>query len=130
MTKEEHIQYWIKTAKKDWKLVNKLFGSKDYLYCLFFAHLVLEKLSKAHWVKDNESNYPPRIHNLIWIIKKTNLQFTEEQLAFLKKMNDFQIEGRYPDYMMKIYKICNFEYTKSILQQVKSIKKCLQEKLP
>ena len=51
MTKEEYIKYWIEIAEKDWNILWKLYSSKDYLYCLFFGHLVIEKLSKALWVK-------------------------------------------------------------------------------
>lgn len=64
LTKDEHIKYWVDTAKKDWKTVQNMFGTKDYLPALFFSHLVLEKLCKAHWVKDNHGNTPPKIHNL------------------------------------------------------------------
>jgi HEPN domain-containing protein len=64
MNKQEHILFWKNSAKNDWKISQKLFHSKDYLYSLFFAHLVLEKLCKAHWVKDNPENFPPKIHNL------------------------------------------------------------------
>ncbi len=48
LTKEEHIKYWLNTAKKDWRAVQNMYKSRDYLPALFFAHLVLEKLCKAH----------------------------------------------------------------------------------
>ena len=129
MTKEEHIQYWIQTAEKDWKAVDSLFKSKNYVHCLFFAHLVMEKLCKAHWIKDNKNNIPPKIHNLIWLIQNTKLQLTEEQLAFMDRMNEFQIEGRYPDYLMNRFKICNYKFTTKVLKEVKKIRLCLIEKL-
>jgi hypothetical protein len=47
MTKEEHIKFWTETAEKDWNAVENLVASKNYLHALFFAHLVLEKLTKA-----------------------------------------------------------------------------------
>lgn len=106
-----------------------MFKSKHYVHALFWSHLVLEKLCKAHWVKDNEGNHPPRIHNLIVIIKSTRLILTEEQLKFLILMNDFQMEGRYPDYHQKMYKRCNSSYTKHILEQVKPIRECLLKEL-
>jgi HEPN domain-containing protein len=69
--KKDHIAYWADTAKKDWKAVNDLYLGKNYAQALFFAHLVLEKLLKAHWVKDNDENTPPKTHNLIAILSKT-----------------------------------------------------------
>lgn len=71
MTKQDHIQYWIISAEKDWEVLQSLFIGGQYLYALFFAHLTIEKLLKGHWVKNNEGNYPPGIHNLIRIIEET-----------------------------------------------------------
>jgi len=34
----------------------------------------LEKLIKALWVKNNETFYPPKIHNLVGLIEKTNIK--------------------------------------------------------
>jgi HEPN domain-containing protein len=51
MEKKDYIEYWKSTAEKDWEAVGHLFEKGDYLHALFFAHLVLEKLLKAHHVK-------------------------------------------------------------------------------
>ena len=69
MTKQQYIDYWIDTSKNDWVTVEALFTTKRYLHCLFWAHLALEKLAKAHWVKNHEENTPPKIHNLILLDK-------------------------------------------------------------
>ena len=53
MTKQEHIDYWVEAANKDWLAIQEMYNAKTFVYALFFAHLVLEKLAKAHWVKDN-----------------------------------------------------------------------------
>lgn len=129
MTKQEHIDYWIKSATDDWEAVISLYETKRYTHCLFFAHLVLEKWCKAHWVKDNQENFPPRIHNLVKIVKSTNIKLSDEQMDFLRQFNDFQLEGRYPDYQFEIHKRCNASYTKQLLEQVNEIKSCLQEKM-
>ena len=50
-------------------------------------------------------------------------------MIFLEEFNDFQLEGRYPDYLFKINKICTLEYTMSIIKKVQEIKLCLIEKL-
>ena len=103
---------------------------KETLYRgIVFAHLVLEKLCKAHWVKDNITNHPPKSHNLLYLIGQTNIKFSEDDTIFLKKMNDFQLEGRYPDYKEMIYKIYKKENTKEILTQVNTIRTCLLKKL-
>ena len=129
MSKQEHIQYWIKSANEDWDAVSSLFESKKYVHCLFFAHLVLEKWCKAHWVKDNENNTPPKTHNLVKLVSETKIELTETTIDFLREFNDFQLESRYPDYMFEINKRCNLEYTKLLLENVSKIVLCLQEKM-
>ena len=99
------------------------------MHCLFFAHLTLEKLCKAIWVKYNDDNFPPKIHNLVKIIRQTAVVLADEQIEFLQAFNDFQLEGRYPDYLFEIDKMCNKKHTAELLKTVKIIRICLQEKL-
>jgi HEPN domain-containing protein len=51
MIKKDFIKYWIDTSEKDWEVSQVLFKQKKYLYSLFFAHLHIEKICKALWVK-------------------------------------------------------------------------------
>lgn len=129
MTKQEHINYWVESAERDWHTVQSMFKTKEYVPALFWTHLVLEKLLKAHWVKDNESNHPPKIHNLTLLVKKTNLQLPDDHVDFLDRMNQFQLEGRYPDYVSNIYKIYKAERTKEVLDKAKIVKECLLKEL-
>jgi HEPN domain-containing protein len=129
MTKQEHITYWVETADKNWKAVSHLFKAKCYVESLFWAHLVLEKLLKAHWVKDNTENTPPKTHHLIKLAAQTKLVFTDDELLFLAKMNDVQIEGRYPDYIKNVYKIYKLKQTTLLLNEVDKIRKCLLNNL-
>jgi HEPN domain-containing protein len=117
------------TVKKDWRAVQNMYKSKDYLHALFFSHLVLEKLCKAHWVKDNRENTPPKIHNLVKILDQTKFKYAVEQLDFMIIMNNFQLEGRYPDYMQRLYKTYKNKSTGEILKQVNQFRKWLQEQL-
>lgn len=129
MSKEEHIEYWKKSSEEDWLTVETLFKSSRYVHCLYFTHLALEKLCKAIWVKDNEGNIPPKIHNLVKILQNTKQTFNESDLTFLEEFNDFQLDGRYPDYIFSINKMCTLEFTKIILTKIEEVKQCLIEKL-
>ena len=93
------------------------------------AHLTLEKIIKAHWVKDNKDNFPPKIHNLNKLVSQTNLELTEVELIFCADMNKFQLEGRYPDFISNIYKIAKRKYTIEYLDQCKKLRKKLLEKM-
>ena len=129
MTKEQHIQHWIDTAQYDWEGAEGAFGIKRYLHCLFWAHLTLEKLAKAHWVKTNTDNIPPKVHNIVWILEEANVDLGEDIIDFLKEFNRFQLSGRYPDYMDKMYKTCTEVYTFKQLEKAKEIRQCLIEML-
>ena len=129
MTKQQHIDYWINTAEKDWVSVDILFEGKQYLQSLFWAHLVLEKLTKALWVKNNEENIPPKTHNLIVLLKQANVDLGEEKMNFLVNYNNFQLSARYPDYLNEIYKICTKQFSERQMDNVKEIRKCLLKML-
>lgn len=129
MTKEEHINYWIKSSEQDWDVVMTLYDQKKYVYSLFFVHLSIEKLAKGLWVKYNEDNYPPRIHNIVRILSSTNLNVPSEDLAFLERLNEFQIESRYPDYSLNIHKIVDRQFTSELINKAKEIRKWLIKKV-
>ena len=44
----EQIKYWKTTAREDWEAAGELVESRRIRQGLFFAHLALEKLLKAH----------------------------------------------------------------------------------
>ena len=127
MTKEQHIDYWRNTAEEDWITVGVLFDTGRYLHALFWAHLVLEKLAKALWVKNNEGNTPPKIHNLTTLLKQANIDLGDEKMKFLYSFNAFQLSARYPDYISKVYKVCTKQFANTQMVEIKEIRKCLLE---
>ena len=129
LTKEDHIKYWISTAKKDLVAVLGMYKVGIHIQALFFAHLHLEKLCKALWVQNNVGNTPPRIHNLVKILNEAKVEYSEDQMNFMILMNSFQLEGRYPDYLQKLYKAYKHKNTGEVLSQVKIFSKWLQGQL-
>jgi HEPN domain-containing protein len=125
LTKQEHIAYWIHSADEDWLTVEAMFVAKRYLHCLFWAHLMLEKLTKANWVKNHTDNIPPKVHNIVWLMEESGINLGEETMAFLIEFNRFQLSSRYPDYIGKIDKICTETFAEKTLDKVKEIKQCL-----
>ena len=49
--KLRQIEYWVDSAVHDLDVAETLFKSGKYDWCLFIAHLVLEKMLKALYVK-------------------------------------------------------------------------------
>lgn len=63
----------------------------------FFCHLTIEKVLKAHVVKQTKS-LAPRTHNLFAFLERTELEFSEDALQFLGVLMKYQLEGRYPEF--------------------------------
>jgi len=128
MTKEEIVQYWIKTAELDYDTMTNLFKNKKYSWSLFIGHLVTEKLLKAYYVKIVDSNVP-RTHNLLRLAELSSLSLSQNSKDFLTKLTGFNINARYPDYKLKIYKICTKEFTGKFIKEIGKFKKWIIEKI-
>ena len=129
MKRREHIGYWIKSADSDLKAAEALFESAKYDWCLFIAHLVLEKALKASFVSTNDNKNPPRIHNLVKLAELSFLKLTDEEKLFLDEVNDFNIATRYPDYKQEFYKICTMDYTEKYFVRIKEFYEWLKSRL-
>ena len=119
MTKEEHIQYWLTTAQHDMESASSMVDSKHFDWSLFVGHLALEKLLKAHWVKNNAGDIPPKIHHLVRLANEAKLSLTDEQSEFLADVNGFNIEARYPEQKLAFYKLCTKEFASEKLNKIK-----------
>ena len=93
---EKQIAYWRSGALEDWEVARELVERGRTRHGLFFAHLALEKLLKAH-VCRHTRDLAPRLHNLVRLAKLSGLLLDEAQIDLLAEMNAFGVEGRYPD---------------------------------
>ena len=130
MTKEEHIAFWKESGLQDYESISVLFNGRSYMLCLFVCHLMIEKLLKSCWVKDNQGNFPPFTHNLEILHNQTTLNLPEEDIANFRLINSWNIEGRYVDYKKNFYRLCTKEYTEKQLLMIEKIKECLLKNLP
>jgi len=127
--KKEHVKYWLDGAEESWSSAETLIGGKHYMMALFCWHLCIEKLLKAHWVKDNEDNFAPRTHNLTLLHDQTSLNLPEDMQADLRVINFWNIEGRYPDYRNLVYKTATKEYVEEKKAVIENIRACLLKKM-
>lgn len=97
-----------------------LFQNEKYDWCLFIGHLVIEKVLKAFYVRDTDE-VPPWIHDLVRLAEKTTLPLSDEQKQLLAKINDFNIEARYPDCKYSFYKLCTKEFTEGYFTKIKEM---------
>ena len=93
---KKQIEYWRAGAGEEWDLAADLFASGHTRHGLFFLHLTLEKIIKAHVCK-KISDIAPKDHNLVRLAERAMLPLSEEDRSFLSGMTRFNVEGRYPD---------------------------------
>jgi HEPN domain-containing protein len=126
--KEELIKYWIDASELDFRAMDNLYASKDYVWSLFLGHLVIEKLLKAFAAKNNLAAIP-KIHDLNKLAKTAGLNLTEPLKDSFDIITSFNIEARYPDYKHLFYKKCNNKFTSSNIKRIKDIRIWLLELL-
>ena len=98
------MYHWVISSDIDFKAMEHLFEKNDYTWSLFVGHLVIEKLLKAYYIKEVDTN-PTLVHNLLRIAERSKLDLTEEQKDFLVTVTTFNIQARYNDIKMDFYKI-------------------------
>lgn len=124
---KEIALYWQKIAEHDYKIMVGLLKNKYYSGCLFFGHIVLEKILKAFVVLETKEQ-APYTHDLVRLQELANLKLDEDTVRLLKEINNFNIKSRYPDYKLKFYKLCDKEFTKEYFEKITVLYKNLCQK--
>lgn len=96
---DKQIAHWRSGAEEDWVVAQDLISQNKLRHGLFFAHLALEKTLKALVCKATSELAPP-IHNLIRLAERAGLNLSEADRDLLAEVNEFNIEGRYPELML------------------------------
>jgi HEPN domain-containing protein len=91
---EKQIAYWRDSALEEWEVANELLTLGRIRHALFWAHLALEKMLKAH-VFQQSKQQPPKIHNLSRLLTMTGLETDQDKKHLLAEMNRYNSEGRY-----------------------------------
>lgn len=87
---QKQIEYWRDQAVSDMETAEILIEKKKLLHGLFFCHLVIEKILKAHYVK-TKKGVPPKTHQLNYLAKNSDLVFSPDQINFLGILMKYQL---------------------------------------
>lgn len=120
------MDYWISASEIDFRAMDNLYTSGDYVWSLFLGHLVIEKLLKAIAVK-NDVESIPKIHDLNKLASGSGLIVEEAVKDLFDVITSFNIEARYPDYKKEFYKKCDREYAAFNVSKIKEIRSWLLE---
>lgn len=93
---EKQIEYWRRSSQEDFDVARELVAKGRFRHGLFFVHLAVEKALKAH-VARVTADVPPKSHNLVRLAELAELCISDEMSMFLRRLNAYQLEGRYPE---------------------------------
>ncbi len=121
------MNYWIQSSDEDFNVMLDLKEKNRNTYCLFFGQMIIEKLLKALYAKNNKgAPYAPKTHDLLYLAEKLNLELTEEQEVILNEITTFNLSTRYDDYKRAFYNKCTDEYTEEQINKIKEVKAWLE----
>ena len=121
------MKYWLNSSEEDYNVMKYLYNGKKNSYCLFFGHLVIEKLLKGLYAKNNEENpYTIKSHNLLALAEKCNLELTDKQVEKLQIITQFNISARYDDYKETFNQKCTDKYTSEQIKNIEEVRTWLK----
>ena len=122
------MEYWFKSADEDYDTMLYMKAGKKNTWCLFMGHLVIEKLLKGLYAKNNQNDpIAPKIHNLILLSQKANLEVPTEIREKIQIINTFNISARYDDYKRTFDEKCTDDYTSEQVKNIEEVRKWLKE---
>jgi len=122
------MQYWFESADEDYDTMLYMKAGKKNTWCLFMGHLVIEKLLKGLYAKNNvDDPIAPKIHNLILLSQKANLEVPTEIREKIQTINTFNISARYDDYKRSFDEKCTDDYTSEQVKNIEEVRKWLKE---
>ncbi|MCF8239785.1 MAG: HEPN domain-containing protein [Melioribacteraceae bacterium] len=95
----------------------------------FYWSFGFRETIKSDLCKKNESKIPPKLHNLVRLAKLALIEIDEERIVLLDKINDFNLEVRYPEYKNELYKTCTKQFAEENKNHIKELYKWLKSRI-
>ena len=122
------MNYWFESSDNDYETMKVLFKNQKNTWCLFLGHLIIEKLLKGLYARNNPENpIAPKIHNLILLSQKANLKVPNEIRKKIQVINTFNISARYDDYKKTFTEKCTNDYTAEQVKNIEEVRKWLKK---
>lgn len=128
MNNTELVRYWFESSDNDYETMQVLYKNKKNTWCLFIGHLVIEKLLKGIYARNNTENpIAPKIHNLILLSQKAKLIVPANIREKIQIINTFNISARYDDYKRSFDNKCTDNYTEMQVRNIEEVRKWLKK---
>ncbi len=117
---KEILKKWILFASADLDAAKRLFQSPKptqwtYLLVLWHCHQVVEKMLKMVIIKKEKELL--KIHDLPRLTELAEVQFLNDDLKFVKKLNKYYLKPRYPDLIYEPLPKLDKSLTKNYLEK-------------
>ncbi len=127
MNNIELFNHWIESSNEAYETMKILYDAKKYTWSLFFGHLVIEKILKGIYARENKENpIAPKTHDLIYLARKLNININDKQEELLEIITRFNVNTRYDNYRNEFYNKCTREYTKIQIKNIEEIRNWLK----
>ena len=114
------VEEWMKQADYDIETAQSMFDTGRYIYTIFMCHLSIEKALKGLFTKVIKE-IPPKIHDLLYLIRRIDLELEENEKDIIIELNELSIPTRYPEELNKLIRIYKVEKTKNLLLKSKEV---------
>ena len=115
---KKEIENWLSSARYDLAVAKDMLEADRYPYTVFFCHLAVEKALKAK-VQEVTGRTPPKIHDLVALLKLTQLTPPPEILDFIGKLSGASTATRYPTDLAELLRTYTLEAAQEYLRQAK-----------
>ncbi len=125
MNVAKQINHWRTGSDEDLDAAVIMIDAGKIRHGLFFLHLAMEKIIKAHVWRVTE-DHPPKIHNLVRLMRRANMTFDRQQGELFTELNSYCLEGRYAD---EVGPPPSPQEAERIVQQTREVRKWLRNQL-
>lgn len=112
MAMKREVENWLNSARYDLGVAKDMLQAGRYPYTVFFCHLAVEKALKAK-VQEVTGKTPPKIHDLIVLVKLGGLTPPTELIDFIGRLGGASTATRYPMDLSELGRT----YTREVVQE-------------
>jgi HEPN domain-containing protein len=113
-------QRWAEQGRYDLDTARAMLQSGRFIYVLFCCQQAVEKMLKGIIAKTT-GEMPPRIHNLMQLVKRAGLEPDEEQSLLMRELSEYYIQSRYPEEIETVLPFAGPEISHDTLKRTEKI---------
>jgi HEPN domain-containing protein len=117
---------FLSSSEYDLTTAKNMLETGRYVYVIFMCHMAVEKTLKAI-VAEITDKVPPRTHNLIYLIKLSDLHIPQDLFDFIAKINNASVVTRYPEDFKKLLEAYPEDIAKEYLKNTEKVLQWLRQ---